>query len=251
MHGVGDLAEPAVYVDDLTVRHGRGRAVVFEQVTFRIDPGELVALMGPNGCGKTTLLRALLGEIPSEGSIVIHGHHPTGAVVGYVPQSHDWERDFPITVGEVILAGRRASRRLFGRVAEADRAKVCDVLGELGLELLCARSLAELSGGQFRRVLIARALVQEPDVLLLDEPFAGLDDGASQIVLQALRDRVERGVAVLACMHELHLVHAGFSRVLGLEGGIVADGAPQDVLRASPIGMFQRTSDDLLTCTTS
>jgi ABC-type Mn2+/Zn2+ transport system ATPase subunit len=220
-------------------------------VTFRIDPGEFVALMGPNGCGKTTLLRVLLGELPARGSIVIHGHQRGGAILGYVPQAYEWERDFPITVGEVVLAGRRSSRRLIGRSKPADRAKVTETIGRLGLTGLRDRSMAELSGGQFRRVLIARALVQEPDVLLLDEPFAGLDDHAVHEVFAVLQECVAAGMAVLASMHEQHLVRDGFSRVLGLEGSIVVDGAPDEVLRESPIGMFRTSPAELLTCTTS
>jgi ABC-type Mn2+/Zn2+ transport system ATPase subunit len=140
MHGVGAAREPAIYVDGLAASHGRGRGDVFENVTFRIDPGEFVALMGPNGCGKTTLLRVLLGELPARGSIVIHGHQRGGAILGYVPQAYEWERDFPITVGEVVLAGRRSSRRLIGRSKPADRAKVTETIGRLGLTGLSCRA---------------------------------------------------------------------------------------------------------------
>lgn len=239
MHGVGGEPSAAIVVADLHCGYAASMPGVLEGIGFSIDPGEMVALVGPNGCGKTTLLRCLVGELPMQGTVVIHGSRPRRGYVSYVPQVQRWERDYPITVGEVVAAGRRAHRCLFGRLSHHDREAIDAAIEEVGLPDLHRRPLSHLSGGQFRRVLIARALAQDADVMLLDEPFAGLDRDSALRVIDALRRRVARGVTVLASVHELDLVRIGFPRVLGLDRSTVHDGRPGDILNDEPVGMFR------------
>jgi manganese transport system ATP-binding protein len=239
MHGLGEESTAAIVVADLRCGYGTSTFRVLDGIGFSIDPGEMVALVGPNGCGKTTLLRCLIGEVPMQGTVVVHGNRPPRGYVSYLPQVQRWERDYPITVGEVVAAGRRAHRGLFGRLGPRDREAIDAVIEELGLPSLHRRPLSELSGGQFRRVLIARILAHDADVVLLDEPFAGLDRGSALRVIEALQRRAARGATVLASVHELDLVRIGFPRVLGLDQFMVHDGRPDEILNDKPVGMFR------------
>ena len=201
---------------DLVVRYG-GRAVL-DRVSIEVHRQEVVSLIGPNGAGKTTAVRALLGLIkPDSGTV----HHEPGIAVGYVPQRFEQQELLPLSVRRfVAMAGRRA-----GGDAAA-------VLQEVGAAAAIDRQLSSLSGGEFRRVLLARALLRDPDLLVLDEPIQQVDFAGQMAMHQLighLRDR--RGCGVLVISHDLHLVLGATDRVICINGHVCCAGEPEAVSR--------------------
>ena len=198
----------------LGVRLG-GREIL-HGVDLTLRRGEIVTVIGPNGGGKTTLLRAVLGLIdPSAGRAAITG----GATVGFVPQKFPVDRVLPMTVA-----------RLMRLTARPDRAAIERALGETGTAHLVDTSIHALSGGEMQRVLVARALVREPDLLVLDEPAQAVDyagEAAMYELIAAIRDR--RGCGVLMVSHDLHVVMAATDRVLCVNGHVCCTGTPHEV----------------------
>jgi zinc transport system ATP-binding protein len=197
-----------------------GGRPVLHDVDMAVEPGEIVTIVGPNGSGKTTLLRVLLGAVaPDRGRV----WRAPGLSVGYVPQRLEMDPTLPITARRFLGLPRRHGRR----AAEAALART----GALGVQ---DRPLASLSGGQFQRVLLARALLAEPDILLLDEPTQGLDQPATAAFYALVADlRRELGCAVLMVSHDLHVVMQASDRVLCLNGHICCEGSPT-VVSAAP-----------------
>jgi zinc transport system ATP-binding protein len=191
---------------------------VLEDASFHIHQGEFVALVGPNGSGKTTALKLLLGlETPHRGSIEIFGEkvsHRSLERVGYVPQQPQLDRAFPITVNEVVKMGRiRSLSRKFG--AE-DRAAVAEALEQLEISDLASRPYRALSGGQRRRVLVARALAARPSILILDEPTANMDAESSQRLFNTL-GKLKGNTTILIITHDSDFVSSLTDRVLCME----------------------------------
>ncbi|MFE7123514.1 anchored repeat-type ABC transporter ATP-binding subunit [Streptomyces sp. NPDC057617] len=207
-------------VDAVSVRLG-GRLAVCE-AGLVVREGELVGLLGPNGAGKTTLLRAVLGLLP-----LASGTVTARARIGYVPQRHEFAWDFPVDVTAAVLSGRTRQIGWLRRAGARDRAAVDKALERTGLTALRRRPVGELSGGQRQRVLVARALATEPDVLLLDEPFTGVDV-PTQDVLGALFGRLaQEGRAVLMTTHDLAAAARSCTRVVLLNRSVVAEGGPE------------------------
>ena len=206
-----------VEVDHLSVRYGASE--VLHDVSLHVAPGEIVTIVGPNGSGKTTLLRAIVGAAPAAAGRITTAPN---AVIGYVPQRLHIDPTLPITVERFL--------RLPGGATHAD---ISVALTRAGVETLARRQMSELSGGQLQRVLLARALVAKPDLLLLDEPTAGLDQPGSA-AFYALIDEVrcESGCAVLMISHELHVVMAASDRVICLNGHVCCHGTPEHVSSA-------------------
>ena len=230
---VSDRRVPAALaVRSLSVRYGAG--VVLRGVSFALGRGEVVALVGPNGAGKSTLYRALVGLVAHDGEVVMHGrachHRSTRVQAAYVPQSSDVDLSFPISVGEVVLAGRRRFLRARRFARPADVASVADALARVGLEGFERRAIGALSGGELQRVYLARALAQEADILLLDESFSGVDEPGTADLLGLLDDLAADGTCVLVATHDLALARRRFGRALALNGRLVADGHPRVVL---------------------
>ena len=201
---------------DLVVRYG-GRAVL-DRVSIDVRRREVVSVIGPNGAGKTTAIRALLRLIKPDSGVV---HHAPGVVVGYVPQRIEPQELLPLTARRFLaMAGRRA------------RADVAAVLDEVGTAALIDRQLSSLSGGEFRRVLLARALLRNPDLLVLDEPIQQVDF-AGQLAMHQLivRLRDRRGCGVLVVSHDLHLVLGATDRVVCINGHVCCAGEPEAVSR--------------------
>ena len=201
---------------DLVVRYG-GRTVL-DRVSIEVRRQEVVSLIGPNGAGKTTAVRALLGLIkPNSGTV----HHEPGVVVGYVPQRIEPESLLPLSVRRFLaMAGRRV------------RGDAVAVLDEVGAAPVIDRQLSSLSGGEFRRVLLARALLRDPDLLALDEPIQQVDF-AGQVAMHQLigRLRDRRGCGVLVISHDLHLVLGATDRVICINGHVCCAGEPETVSR--------------------
>jgi zinc transport system ATP-binding protein len=202
----------------LTVRHNG--VSVLQGVNFAIQRGEIVTVVGPNGSGKTSLVRALIGLTPpSEGEVV----QAKGLTIGYVPQKLHIDVTLPMTVRRFLSLPKRAS--------DAEAAAALERTGVAGLE---QRQIAGLSGGQFQRVLLARALLAKPDILILDEPTQGLDQPGIAAFYQLIEQvRTETGVAVLMVSHDLHVVMSASDRVICLNGHICCEGAPS-VVTATP-----------------
>ncbi len=195
------------------------RHTVLENVNFTIGAGEIVTVIGPNGSGKSTLLRALLGAIqPASGRIM----RKAGLRIGYVPQRLMIEANMPLTVRRFLSLPRRHTAN-----------EVADMLARVGVSGLEARQLTRLSGGQFQRVLLARALLGKPEILMLDEPTQGLDQPGIAGFYQLLETvRREMGCAVLLVSHDLHVVMSASDRVICLNGHICCEGTPNVVSEA-------------------
>lgn len=218
----------ALEVHGLGVRYGAVQAL--RDVDVAVARGELVALVGPNGAGKTSLLRAVLGLVPHTGRVAVRARR-----AALVPQRHDVDLGFPITVDQVVLAGRRPFRRLWARPGTDDRRAARRALARVGLDGFERRALGELSGGQLQRAFLARALAQEAEVLLLDEPLAGVDTGTAGALVDLFERLARDGTALLASTHDLALARRRFERCVALHGRVVGDGHPDEVL--SPAGL--------------
>jgi manganese/iron transport system ATP-binding protein len=209
-------------IEGLSVSLG-GRPVL-DGVDLAVAPGETVGLIGPNGAGKTTLLRTVLGLLrPDAGTVATGPGRP-----GYVPQKHEFTWDFPITVHGATLNARTSTRWL-RRPDRADREAAAEALDRVGLTDLAGRPVGELSGGQRQRVLVARALARRPALLLLDEPFTGVDVPTQELLTGLLARLAEEGTAILMTTHDLAQARATCSRICLLNRTVVADGAPEDL----------------------
>ena len=212
----------SLHIEGLTVSLG-GRPVL-DGIDLAVAPGETVGLIGPNGAGKTTLLRAVLGLVkPDAGAIRTGLGRP-----GYVPQKHEFTWDFPITVAGAVLNARAATRWLRGPSRE-DREAAAEALDRVGLADLAKRPVGELSGGQRQRVLVARALARRPGLLLLDEPFTGVDVPTQELLTALLSRLAQEGTAVLMTTHDLAQARATCSRLCLLNRTVVADGPPESL----------------------
>ena len=209
---------PVLEVDRLAVRFG-GSAVL-EKLSFSVEAGTTVGIIGPNGAGKTVLFRALIGALPSEGTI----RWAPGTRIGYVPQKLDIERDLPITAGELLAAK--------AKVAHADRAEIAHAFGHVGLPPAAARMpIGSLSGGQFQRLLVAFALIGRPSVLLFDEPTANVDEAGQESLGETIH-KIQRdhGLTLLLISHDLSVVYRYATSVLCLGHGLPCFGPPHEML---------------------
>jgi zinc transport system ATP-binding protein len=212
-----------------------GGPPVLADVDVAVTEGEFVAVAGPNGGGKTTLVRVVLGlERPAAGDALLFGEpahrFSRRATLGYLPQRAVLGTDAPVTVREVVAAGRLAAGGLLGPLRRRERAIVASAIADVGLEALADAPLATLSGGQQQRAFIAKALAGEPSLLVLDEPTTGVDVDAQE-ALAALLARLhrDRRVTVLYVSHEFGAVEHVVDRLLLVRGGIVFDGPPRDL----------------------
>ncbi|MCJ1680401.1 anchored repeat-type ABC transporter ATP-binding subunit [Streptomyces sp. APSN-46.1] len=217
-------------IDDLSVRLG-GRPAV-EDANLAVAAGELVGLLGPNGAGKTTLLRAVLGLVPTSAGAV----HTAGATA-YVPQRHEFAWDFPIDVAGAVLSGRVRTIGWLRRAGAADRAAVDEALERTGLGALRRRPIGELSGGQRQRVLVARALAAQPRLLLLDEPFTGVDVPTQELLNGLFGELAAEGRALLMTTHDLAAAARTCTRVVLLNRTVVDEGGPE--LLSDPARMLR------------
>jgi zinc transport system ATP-binding protein len=197
----------------LLVRDGR---TILSDIDIDITPREIVTVIGPNGAGKTTLVRVLLGLEPLDRGEI---RRKPGLVVGYAPQRFDIDHAIPLTVARFVELGRRAKPE-----------EITRVLRDVGAGSLAERQLSELSGGELQRVVLARALIRSPDLLVLDEPVRGVDyAGEAELYTLIGRLRMERGFGVLLVSHDLHVVMAQSDRVICLNRHVCCSGVPQSV----------------------
>nr|WP_324609633.1 anchored repeat-type ABC transporter ATP-binding subunit [Streptomyces sp. WM6386] len=209
-----------------------GGRLALEDASLAVETGELVGLIGPNGAGKTTLLRAALGLVPLASGAVSVASRP-----GYVPQRHEFAWDFPIDVAGAVLTGRTRAIGWLRRPRQADREAADRALELTGLTGLARRPIGELSGGQRQRVLVARALAAEPRLLLLDEPFTGVDVPTQELLNQLFRQLAAEGRALLMTTHDLAAAARTCDRVVLINRTVVAEGGPE--LLAEPDRMLR------------
>ena len=216
--------EPLVRLERATFAYGRTPVVVDLDLT--LGPDELVGVVGPSGSGKTTLLKAIIGRVRAVSGAVTRA---PGLRIGYVPQVETVNWSFPVTVAEAVLMSRTTGRRLPWPSA-AERAEVATVLDRLGIGGLGGRHIRELSGGQQQRVFLARALLRQPELLLLDEPTSGVDVRTRHDILHLLADLNLGGLAVVLTTHDLNGIAAHLPQLVCLNTEITGRGTPQEVL---------------------
>lgn len=230
---------PALSVSGLTVDLGGRR--VLSDVDLTVGAGELVGLIGPNGAGKTTLLRAVLGLVRRRaGTVTVCGHPVDSRRIGYVPQRHEFAWDFPVSVRDAVLSGLTGSLGWLRRPRLEHQRAVEQALVRAGMDDLATRPVGELSGGQRQRVLVARALALRPELLLLDEPFTGLDMPTQEVLTDLFRTLAGEGEALLMTTHDLVAARSECDRLVLVNRTVIASGTPAALSDPDPwIRTFQ------------
>lgn len=223
MTGTG-VGPELVRLDDVAASYGDH--VVLNDVSFHVHEDQFTGIVGPSGAGKTTLLRVLLGTLkPVRGTI----YRKPGLRFAYVPQLETVNWNFPVTVMECVLMSRTSGRRL-PWASRDEKAEVHRVLERLGIGGLAERHIRELSGGQQQRMFLARALLRQPQLLLMDEPTSGVDVSTRHDILHLLADLHEEGVAIVLTTHDLNGMAAHLPHLVCVNHRIVADGSPAEVI---------------------
>jgi manganese/iron transport system ATP-binding protein/manganese/zinc/iron transport system ATP- binding protein len=223
---------PAIEVRHLTVSYGERPALLDVSVT--IEPDQLVGVIGPNGSGKSTLIKAILGFVrPDVGEVLIAGQNVDRAkgLVAYVPQRGAVDWDFPITVREVALMGRYQQVPWYRSLRKIDREAALEALDMVRMSDFAERQIGQLSGGQQQRVFLARALAQGADILLLDEPFAGVDAATERAILEVLDRAKSAGKTLVVVHHDLTTAAEYFDNLILLKQRLYAYGPPRVVLQ--------------------
>jgi manganese/iron transport system ATP-binding protein len=217
----------AVDLSGLSVRFDGNTAL--HDLNIQIEPGVRVAVVGPNGAGKSTLFNTLAGVlVPTTGTVHIHGHKPAQYLcLAYVPQDNRLDWSFPVSVEDVVLMGRTGLLGLYRWPNAEDKRRVQDCLAAVDLANLAHRQVSQLSGGQRQRMFIARALAQEAEIILLDEPLAGLDIPSQEQILRILDELKQQGITVLVATHDLESAAEHFDRILLLNRELIAYGGPE------------------------
>ena len=228
-----DFGEPArLELQNVTV--GYDGQPILQDVTFQIPHGARVAVVGPNGAGKSTLFKALVGLLPVRaGRILIHGQSMGSHqdCVAYVPQREEVDWGFPATVSDVVMMGRYDHQNWIRRASLEDRQIVGRSLAQMGVAQLATSSISELSGGEQQRVFLARALAQQPHILLMDEPFTGVDVPTQESTLSLLDDLQAEDVTAMIATHDLGIAMQKFDLMLLLNHRLIAFGPPAEVMR--------------------
>lgn len=227
---------PELRIEHVTATYRRHPAV--HHVSARFAPGSLTAIVGPNGAGKSTALSAALGMIPVAGGSAAFWGQPFAQMrrrVAFLPQRAGVDWDFPVRVADVVAMGLWHDLGLFGRMGPAARARVADALARTGMADLARRPIGALSGGQQQRVFLARALAQEADLFILDEPFAGVDAASEEAIMAVLSGLRAAGRTVIAVHHDIGGLAGRFDRVLLMNRRRIAEGPLPGTLTAATL----------------
>ncbi|SET54226.1 zinc/manganese transport system ATP-binding protein/zinc transport system ATP-binding protein [Nitrosomonas marina] len=222
---------PAIQLIDVTTSYENN--VVFTRLSLQIESGRFVGIVGPTGCGKTTLLKTILGvQTVFCGQVLLNGQ-PVDRVqskrIGYIPQLESVDWNFPVTVEDVIMMGLYTGRRLLPWQSKEERERVEDLAGKLGIYNCLRQHISHTSGGQRQRAFLARALISNPSLLVLDEPTSGVDIKTQHEVLHLLGDINSQGMTVILTTHDLNAVASHLPWVICFNNGIVAEGRPHDI----------------------
>jgi manganese/iron transport system ATP-binding protein len=229
-HNHHELNKPILDVQNIAVRYN-GR-VALEEITFHLHAGERIAVVGPNGAGKSTLFKVVAGVLqPSAGEVTIFGSRPRGHVcIAYIPQRSQVDWSFPVNVADAVMMGRSAKLGLLNWPHKSDWEYVHRALELVELSDLAERQIGQLSGGQQQRMFIARALAQEAELMLMDEPLSGLDTPSQEGLLNLLDALRDQNVTVMVATHDLEQAARHFDRIMLLNHHIIAFDVPQNVL---------------------
>ena len=225
-------AKTAIQIDHLSAGYGKTDAI--QNISVKIEAGKRVALVGPNGAGKSTLFKAIVGLLRLSSGQVLINEQPARLgrqAAAYVPQFEDVDWDFPVSVMDVVVMGQARQIGWLRLPNQQHRQIALQALARVGLADYAKRQIGELSGGQKRRVFIARALAQGASILLLDEPFSGVDALAQQSLFEILDKLRDEGVTVVLATHDLNLVATHFDTLFVLNRRMLAYGKPQDVFK--------------------
>jgi zinc transport system ATP-binding protein len=215
--------------------------LVLEDVSLKVSRGDFLAIIGPNGAGKTTLLKVILGLVrPVNGEVRVFDKTPwelngDRRRIGYVPQMMSVDLNFPVRAGEVVLMGRYGRIGLLRQPTATDHAAALRALESVGITDLADRPIARLSGGQRQRVFLARALANEPELLLLDEPTTGVDVTSTESLYELLRGLHEAGITILVVSHDVGVVASYVDGVACVNRRLVAHGRPDEVLNSAEL----------------
>ena len=229
-HTHHELNKPILDVQNIAVRYN-GR-VALEDITFHLHAGERIAVVGPNGAGKSTLFKVVSGVLqPNAGEVTIFGSRPRGHVcIAYIPQRSQVDWNFPVSVADAVMMGRSAKLGLLNWPHKSDWEYVQHALEIVELSDLAERQIGQLSGGQQQRMFIARALAQEAELMLMDEPLSGLDTPSQEGLLNLLDTLRDQHVTVMVATHDLDQAARHFDRIMLLNHRIIAFDVPQNVL---------------------
>jgi ABC-type Mn2+/Zn2+ transport system ATPase subunit len=231
-HTPKDIPSTPARLEFRNVEISYGSRIILKDISFQVAHGTRLAVVGPNGAGKTTLFKALVGLLPlTKGTILIHGQ-PWGnhkECVAYVPQREEVDLHFPVTVRDVVSMGRYGHLGWLGQPRAEDKVAVQQGLEMMGIAGLANRSIQDLSGGQQQRAFLARALAQEPHILIMDEPFTGVDAATQEATLKLLDDLHRENVTVIVSTHDLNLARDRFDQVLMVNHRLIAIGTPEEV----------------------
>lgn len=230
----------AIDVNNATVHYGP--VLALDSASLQLHSGTVCALIGMNGSGKSTLFKTIMGLIkPDTGTVKVNGLDPQlarkRAAIGYVPQNEAVDWDFPISVREVVMTGRYGTMGLLRRARKSDHAAVDAALERVGLTSYADRQIGQLSGGQKKRTFVARCIAQEANIMLLDEPFAGVDKRSEGTITDLLRDMAAEGGSILVSTHDLHALPTLADEAVLLMTRVLMQGDPQEVLQPENLAM--------------
>ena len=230
----------AIHVRDVTVRYGE--VVALEGASVEVAAGRVTGLVGMNGSGKSTLFKAIMGMVrPDTGTVLINGADTraarSGGIVGYVPQSEDVDWTFPVSVRDVVMMGRYGLQGITRRPRAVDRAAVEEALARVELTEYAHRQIGQLSGGQKKRAFVARGIAQGAQVLLLDEPFAGVDKRSEATMVALLRELAAEGRTILVSTHDLHALPQLADETLLLQRRVLFHGSVAEALTPEKLAL--------------
>ncbi|MGO3894047.1 metal ABC transporter ATP-binding protein [Brevibacterium aurantiacum] len=234
------MSTPAIAVNEVTVHYGP--VVALDRASFTLEPGRICGLIGMNGSGKSTLFKAIMGmAAPDFGTVTINGESTASArragILGYVPQSEDVDWDFPLSVREVVMMGRYGHMGPLRLRKRADREAVDEALERVELTEYADRQIGQLSGGQKKRAFVARGIAQGATILLLDEPFAGVDKRTEATITSLLRELAAAGATVLVSTHDLHALPDLADEAILLMRRVLLQGDPQEILQPENLAL--------------
>lgn len=217
-------------VENLSVTYPSGVRAL-RDANLVMEEGVIVGIIGPNGSGKTTLIKGILDLVPANGTVTFRGERVKNFAkkISYVEQKSDLDMDFPITVFQCVLTGTYPALGFFKRPKAAEKKAAQDAIDKVGLTGMENRQIGQLSGGQFQRVLIARTLTQNADLIFLDEPFVGVDVTSEKIIVDQLKELVRQGKTIFVVHHDLNKVYDYFEKIILINKTIVAYGDVREV----------------------